>query len=235
MLTNAYNNPNFKPGTPTDILYPGGPFKFRDIAAEGSRLSRILDAEDKLMERRYLGIDAEKIFPHGKAYYPNRENVTLADVLREQHDFLTDLARRDPNMENTARHQLINEIGYHVDPTEIAGIRLPEQKGRMYRGMRDLAEKHNLPIWQFTPQTDPLSAAQGIADYLGGGGGKWYRRKTEEFPMGLVESTADPMAKYFRQEPPYPVWDLPGYRGLEGVGDLPPIEHVWPNSPYKNL
>jgi len=52
--------------------------------------------------------------------------------------------------------------------------------------------------------------------------------------MGLVESTADPLAKYFERELPVPAWRLPGFRGLEGVGDLPPIE-LPANNPYQNL
>jgi len=36
------------------------------------------------------------------------------------------------------------------------------------------------------------------------------------------------------QELPVPAWSLPGFRGLEGVSDLPPIE-LPANNPYKNL
>jgi len=211
-------------------------------------------------ERVMPGLDYED------ADYP------LNRILSRQQRRLEELAREDPNMESTPFFELLNEVGYKMDPSEIVGVRVPRLPKEPIRtaGMTDqqwmdlaeqyyepaglvepaldFAKRHNLPIWQFSPQLTPGEAAQGIADYLGTPGmqdiikdqrrrfrdwainmqeqealgpmtnlerlsqighapqmipespsipGQWYRRRTEEFPMGLVESTADPLAAYY--------------------------------------
>jgi len=179
-------------------------------------MSRYIAARDKALakwSKKGFRPRAEVVPVNPAAKSPSE--LSLRDLLSEQKKRLEEIARTDPNMNETRYFELLNEVGYRMDPSEIVGVRVPTSFApprkisskftlsgveQEFPEALDFARRHNLPIWQFTPQLTPGDAAQGIADYLEGGAGQWYRRTTPEFPMGLVESTADPLAKYFGRE-----------------------------------
>jgi len=171
------------------------------------------------------------VSPFHDAYLPD-EGMTIKKLLGKQQRRLEELATIDPNMESSHFYELINEVGYRMDPSEIVGVRVPrrstkktidpELKELVYQEdigpAIEFVRRHNLPIWQFEPQLTPGEAARGIEHYLNWGikpsfelnqwgedaanypAAIWYKRTTPEFPMGLVESTADPLAKYYGRE-----------------------------------
>jgi len=132
---------------------------------------------------KYVAAESKlKNMPWTKEWVPTRDyergsDYPLNKLLSRQQKRLENLAREDPNMENSKFWELLNEVGYRMDPSEIVGVRVP----RSYSPPRKIsskftlsgveqdfpealafAKRHNLPIWQFTPQTNPLEAAKGI-------------------------------------------------------------------------